>query len=179
MKRTCVGMAVILALVMTANSAYAQGPGAGHSGMGPSGQDIMSRILCDVEGLWFTATFEAKLDAAALDKLKPVCQKAAESRAKESAVADMGDRAKRAMTIKGVGDEMAKAAKEALGADSAKLEGWFQKRDDAMKALEERLKNAGGAARGPQPAPAPSTPNAAQAPVSAPVAPVAPQAISK
>ena len=159
---------LVIAVALTASVASAQGQGGGQGGprMGGmrGGPEIMGRILCDVEGLWFAATFDAKLDAAALDKLKPVCQKAYDARAKEFGAVDMGDPVQHAMAVKGVGDEMEKAAKDALGANTAKLENWFKKRDDTMKELEARFANGGAAGRGPQPTPVPANPGAAPAP---------------
>ena len=144
-------------VVLSAGVAQAQAQGGGRSSAMRGGPEMIARLLCDIEGLWFTATFDAKLDAAALEKLKPVCQKAADARGKEQAAAEAGDIRERALVIKAIGDDMVKAAKDALGANAAKLDTWFKKREETMTALENSPFMGGGAGRAPHPAPAPST----------------------
>jgi len=163
------GLALALIMALASTNALAQGPGGGRGAM-RGGPEMIGRMLCDVEGLWFTATFEAKLDAAALEKLKPVCQKAADARKSEIASAEMGNPRERALAVKAIGDEMVKGAKTALGDNAPKLEPWFKKREETMTMLENSPIMNGGA-RGPQPTPVPNSANPAPAAPPAPGTP--------
>ncbi len=140
---------ILIALVLQVADAQRRGGGRGR---------FFGRSFCDVDGLWALATFEAKLDAAAMAKLKPICQKAYDERKKittEAGEAESSD-ARRAMAgkAKSIGDTLAADAKKALGDDAGKLSAWFERRERTIQFMQERMTGSGRPSR---PAETPST----------------------
>ena len=89
----------------------------------------LSKTLCDVEGLWGYAAFEARLDADALKKLKPICQTAYDAR-KEVLATKAEDILAQHQQLRDIAAKMLADAKATLGDNAEKLEGWI----DAMTA---------------------------------------------
>jgi hypothetical protein len=98
--------------------------------------------LADVNGLWAMATFDAKLSAESLGKLKAPCQTAYDARKSALASIESGepsreDRQAVGEKLKGIGDTLAAEAKTALGDEADKLSAWFETRERTIQRMEE------------------------------------------
>ena len=138
MRRTILvvcAVVVVLAVVVALTSTRSEAQGRGRGGM----MQMMAKAICDVDGLWGFATFDAKLDDTQIKKLKPVCQKAYDKR-KETMADGGGNPMASFATLNQIGDDLVKEAKEALGEDaSAKIEPWVTARTEFMASVMQRF----------------------------------------
>ena len=142
MRRTIVvvcAVAVALAVVVALSTTRGEAQGGGRAGM----MQLMGKAICDVEGLWGFATFDAKLDDAQLKKLKPVCQKAYDKR-KEAMATSGGNPMAAFASLNQLGDELVKESQAALGEETAKkIEPWVTQRTEFVQSMMQRFGGGG------------------------------------
>jgi hypothetical protein len=146
-----ISIGVLLALLCV--EAAAQPTPAQRGVMGPG------RMLCDVEGLWAYATFEAKLDTVSLEKVRPICQTAYDARATVAADTNVATAEERLEKIVGLGDTMVGEVQQALGEQGAKLEPWITRRSQLLARVKANIQQRREAAPPSAEQPSPPTPS--------------------